>query len=73
LHKKHLLQASCYAYAVLSQGYRKVELQFVRVEQDDPGSGGKKGAEPQAIVYSFEKDDLFDLKEFILKAYQRKT
>ena len=76
LHEKHLLQASCYAYAVLSQGYPKVELQFVRVEQDDPASGGEKekrgGTQPQTVAYSFGKDKLPDLRHAILKAYQGK-
>ena len=36
LHEKHLLQATCYAYVVLCQGYEAVEAVFVRVERQDP-------------------------------------
>lgn len=40
LHEKHLLQATCYAYAVLQQGYERVECAFVRVEQVAPAAAG---------------------------------
>ncbi len=36
LEDKHRLQGQCYALAALSAGFEVVELQFVRVEQDDP-------------------------------------
>ena len=73
LHEKHLLQASCYAYAVLSQGYPEVELEFVRVEQEEPASAGGKGegagaGQPQAVAYRFGKEELPDLKRAILEA-----
>ncbi len=43
LHEKHLLQATCYAYAVLLEGYAQVEWVFVRVEQ---GRGDAPGQPP---------------------------
>lgn len=39
IYSKHLLQAQCYAYALLSQGCVRVETAFVRVEQEDLRSG----------------------------------
>ena len=66
LHKKHLLQASCYAYAVLQQGYQRVELYFVRVEHKDT----KQENEPQAIQYCFGQDDIHELKQYILTIYK---
>lgn len=44
LHEKHLLQATCYAYAVLQQGYERVECAFVRVEQVAPTAAGAAAA-----------------------------
>jgi len=61
LEKKHRLQARCYAYAVLSQGYSEVELKFVRVER------GKQG-NPQVISYSYTSDKLSSIEREILKA-----
>ena len=49
LHEKHLLQATCYAYAVLMEGYAQVECVFVRVEQDRADAPGQ----PQTGVVSF--------------------
>ena len=51
LHQKHLLQASCYAYALLHGGFQRVRLAFVRVEQRD-----EAGA-PQVVSYEFCADD----------------
>ena len=42
LHEKHLLQATCYAYAVLMEGYAQVECVFVRVEQDRADAPGSR-------------------------------
>ena len=41
LRAKHDLQARCYAYVALTQGFDEVELAFVRVEQPDPARPGK--------------------------------
>ncbi len=57
LHEKHHLQASCYALAALSAGYREVELHFVRVEQPD----ALDPAQPQVISYRFSASDHEDL------------
>lgn len=51
LYAKHRLQALCYAYAVLRQGFSEVTLAFVRVEQDDPLNPGQ----PQVVRYRFRK------------------
>ena len=50
LHEKHLLQATCYAYAVLMEGYAQVECVFVRVEQDRADAPGQ----PQTVSYRFD-------------------
>ncbi len=62
LQAKHRLQAQCYAYALLSQGYSEVELQFVRVEQDD-GRG-----QPQTVAYAFTSADRDHLARVVLEA-----
>ncbi|MEE8721478.1 MAG: UvrD-helicase domain-containing protein [Eggerthellaceae bacterium] len=53
LRQKHVLQASCYALALLRQGYAQVDAVFVRVEQgrfDD-------NAQPQCVRYRFDAAD----------------
>lgn len=62
LREKHLLQAQCYAYALLVQGYRSVELRFVRVERED-ASG-----EPQTMLYCFTHADTENLASAISAA-----
>ncbi len=62
LQKKHLLQAQCYAYALLSQGFASVELRFVRVERGD-GAG-----QPQEVRYRFSQGDVERLELLILAA-----
>ncbi len=52
LHQKHLLQASCYAYALLHSGFQRVRLAFVRVEQRD------EVGMPQVVHYEFSAADL---------------
>ena len=53
LHEKHLLQAQCYAYALIAQGCVEVEFAFVRVERDDPA-----GADDLEVVpYRFTRED----------------
>lgn len=61
LHEKHLLQAQCYAYATLLQGFGSVEFAFVRVECDDPA----KADTLQTVPYRFEQSDLVLLEEVI--------
>ncbi|WP_165246619.1 UvrD-helicase domain-containing protein [Adlercreutzia sp. ZJ141] len=66
LHAKHELQATCYAYALLRQGFWCVELRFVRVERDD-GQG-----QPQTVCYRFEESDLPSLERTIRRLYQKR-
>lgn len=69
LHAKHLLQAQCYAYAVLLQGYGEVELRFVRVERTTAEARG--GGDPQEVRYRFVPADLGDLRAAITHAYHQ--
>ena len=67
LCSKHLLQAQCYAYALLRQGCVEVELRFARVERPEPphedGTAAAAGpGEPQAVSYRFARPDLEDLR-----------
>lgn len=64
---KHELQASCYAYAALLQGYDAVHATFVRVEQEDRDVPD----EPQCVRYRFESCDLSALEKRIADAYAR--
>lgn len=65
LIEKHRLQAECYAYAVLRQGYPEVTLRFVRVEQ----LNALKGLD--AVSYCYTSEDLPRLKAEIVSAYRR--
>lgn len=65
LLEKHSLQANCYAYALLLQGYEEVELDFVRVEQPDPADAQK----PQVVSYRFVAADLPDVRALIESAH----
>lgn len=65
LHEKHRLQALCYAYALLMQGYESTEFAFVRVEQPDDT---KKG-QPQQVNYTFTAADLPAIEGEILARY----
>ena len=61
LCNKHVLQATCYAYAVLLQGFSQVDFAFVRVERDDPS-----GADTlQKVEYHFTSADLPTITESI--------
>ena len=61
LARKHVLQASCYAYALLRGGVHSVDAAFVRVERDDPLDPGQ----PQIVRYRFNIDDLAVLEQTI--------
>lgn len=66
LHHKHLLQAQCYAYALMANGFERVEAHFIRVEiqaPDDP-------CEPQIVKYLFESSDIDGLHSAIRRAYR---
>ncbi len=69
LEDKHRLQAMCYAYAVLNDGFDGVDLRFVRVEQPDPVTPDQ----PQVISYSFERDQLQELADAIRQARAAST
>lgn len=62
IRTKHLLQAQCYAYALLRQGFEEVEATFVRVEQPDSSCPD----EPQTVRYAFGSRDLQQLEETIM-------
>ena len=62
LRSKHLLQAQCYAYALLRQGCVEVELRFARVEREDSAGG------MQTVTYRFTAEDLDGLAVRILSA-----
>lgn len=66
LHAKHELQAVCYAYAVLRQGFGAVELAFVRVEQRDH----QRPDQPQTVRYRYGRAELQLLEERIRDAYR---
>lgn len=66
LHEKHLLQATCYAYALLlSRSFEQVDFAFVRVEQED----AKEPGQPQVVSYSFKATDAAMLEEAVVRAY----
>lgn len=65
LHEKHLLQATCYAYAVLLEGYAQVECVFVRVEQDRADAPGQ----PQTVSYRFDAADAEEMGRALARAY----
>lgn len=65
LYKKHLLQAQCYALALLEQGFTAVEANFIRVEQTDPADTNQ----PHVVAYSFTTHDREALRLAILSAY----
>lgn len=66
LYRKHLLQAQCYAFAVLSAGYRCVSLRFVRVEQLD------STGQPQTVSYELDASDLPALSSLISRTARTK-
>ena len=78
LNGKHLLQAQCYAYALLSQGFDEAELRFVRVERPErPRGAGAASAdgpgEPQVVSYRFAQPDLEALRDAIVRARAAST
>ena len=65
LHRKHLQQAQCYAYALMREGFSAVEASFVRVEQTDLAQADQ----PQVVRYRFTQDDAPALARAILAAW----
>ena len=67
LARKHVLQAACYAYAIMLQGIAEVDAVFVRVERprvDD-------ASQPQCVRYRFSSGDVPVLKAAISEIYAR--
>ena len=69
LHEKHLLQAQCYALAVLDAGFAGVDLRFARIERRDATLPGN---EPQVASYAFGRDDLPVLRSTIIARFREK-
>lgn len=69
LHEKHGLQACCYAYALLQQGFVSVDMDFVRVEQD--ASQGTDSL--QSVPFHFAQSDLPRIQEHIAAQLQLQT
>ena len=67
LERKHVLQASCYAYAILLQGIKYVDTTFVRVER----CADETQNEPQCVRYHFDAGDIDALAQAIAQAYAR--
>lgn len=51
--RKHLLQAQCYAYALLDAGFGEIDACFVRVERESKTNLGQ----PQVVRYHFTSAD----------------
>ena len=65
VYGKHLLQAQCYALALLAKGSPAVTATFVRVEQESACDG----SQPQTVEYSFTQEDGGVLEQAVLSAY----
>ena len=64
LRRKHVLQAACYAYAIMRQGVQEVEAIFVRVERPRASDD-----QPQCVQYRFSAADLPLLETAIAGVY----
>ena len=64
LRRKHVLQAACYAYAIMRQGIQEVEAIFVRVERPRASDD-----QPQCVHYRFSAADLPLLETAIAGVY----
>lgn len=62
---KHLLQAQCYALALMAQGSPRVTAIFVRVEQESVADA----SQPQTVEYTFTEQDREVLEQAVLSAY----
>ena len=65
LYQKHVLQAVCYAYAIMRQGVTDVTATFVRVER----ARADASDQPQCVRYHFGSDDLPRLEQAIMDVY----
>ena len=66
LHEKHLLQAQCYALALMRQGFKTVEAHFIRVERTSKSDP----TQPQVVPYCFTAEDRAALEAAVLSAYE---
>ena len=66
LARKHVLQAACYAYSLIRQGFEEIDATFVRVEQ----AAASDGRQPQTVRYRFASADESALHDAILEAYR---
>lgn len=66
LYEKHLLQAQCYALALMRQGFDEVEAYFIRVER----ASSAEPTQPQVVPYTFAQSDRDALEEAIMAAYR---
>ncbi len=66
VYQKHLLQAQCYSYALLKEGFSRVTGVFVRVDFLTQQSLSCV----DSVTYSFDENDQEYLKEAILLAYK---
>ncbi len=53
----------CYAYALLREGYRRVEACFARVEH-----ACSDADEPQTVAYVFDESEVDALERLLLEA-----
>ncbi len=68
IHAKHLMQAQCYAYALMRNGFESVEATFVRVEHALASSDTQSAPSLQTAVYAFSREDLSALESTIDEA-----
>lgn len=68
LHERHGLQAKCYAFALLSNGFESVHASFVRIEDIVAGEDGM--LRPAIVGYSFDSSDIEALKDAIVSAWR---
>ena len=66
LHEKHLLQAQCYALALMRQGFETVEAHFIRVERTSKSDP----TQPQVVPYCFMAEERAALEAAVLSAYE---
>ena len=66
VHEKHLLQAQCYALALIRQGFETVEAHFIRVERTSKSDP----AQPQVVPYCFTAEERAALEAAVLSAYE---
>lgn len=64
VRQKHLLQAQCYAYALMKAGYESVEAHFARVERPAVQHPGNV----EEVTYLFSSDDAESLGRAIAAA-----